>query len=51
MITGAEGLRAEIYAADGRKTADRLCTERIVIPAAPGLYLVKIANRTIKILL
>lgn len=51
VITGAEGLRAEIYAADGRKTADRLCTGRTVIPAAPGLYLVKIADRTIKILL
>lgn len=50
VIAGAEGLALSITSADGKVIYSAKGTDRTVVPVAPGIYMVRVAGKTIKIL-
>ena len=50
VITGADGQTATVATADGRIVYSGICSATTVIPATQGVYIVKVASTTAKLL-
>lgn len=50
VIAGAEGLALSITSADGKVIYSAKGTDRTVVPVSPGIYMVRVAGKTVKIL-
>ena len=50
VIAGADGLALSITSSDGKVIYSAKGTDRTVVPVSPGIYMVRVAGKTVKIL-